>query len=131
MGNTRQSEIIESALEGLKSMFDANTVCGTPIRLENGGAIIPISKIFVGLATGGIDYFGKRSLSDKNFGGGGGTGVTVCPVAFLVIDKNSRVELLSLEGKEKDPFKDIVGLIESSPEIIEKLKFVFGKKSEE
>ena len=43
-----------------------------------------------------IDYFGKKSTADKNFGGGGGTGVTVSPVGFLVIEPNGKVDLLNL-----------------------------------
>ena len=82
MEQSRQSELIKNALESVKSMVDANTVTGNPITTESGTVIIPISKIFVGIASGGIDYFGKKSTSEKNFGGGGGTGVTVSPIGF-------------------------------------------------
>ena len=110
-------------------MVDANTVTGTPIETASGTVIIPISKIFVGLATGGVDYFGKKSPSNKNFGGGGGTGVTVSPLGFLVIDAKGRVELLNINSEPKDPISQIVGLIESSPELIEKFKELFSKKN--
>ena len=131
MEKTSQSDIIKTALENVKSMVDANTVTGTPIETAGGTVIIPISKIFVGLATGGIDYFGKKAPDNKNFGGGGGTGVTVAPVGFLVIDAKGKVELLNINAESRDPVSQIIGLIESSPEIIEKFKNLFSKKDKD
>ena len=132
MEQSKQSEIIRAALDNVRSMVDANTVTGTPITTDSGTVIIPISKVFVGIATGGVDYFGKRTTSTKNFGGGGGTGVTVSPVGFLVIEPSGKVDLLNINYEPKDPLSQIVGLIESSPELIEKFKNLFsGKKSEE
>lgn len=132
MDQTKQSEIIKAALDNVRTMVDANTVTGTPIKTDSGTVIIPISKVFVGIATGGVDYFGKRTTSSQNFGGGGGTGVTVSPVGFLVIEPSGKVDLLNINYEPKDPLSQIVGLIESSPELIEKFKNLFsGKKKEE
>ncbi|MBO5312757.1 MAG: sporulation protein YtfJ [Clostridia bacterium] len=132
MEQSKQSEIIKSALDSVRSMVDANTVTGTPITTESGTVIIPISKVFVGIATGGVDYFGKRNTSSQSFGGGGGTGVTVSPVGFLVVEPNGKVDLLNINYEPKDPLSQIVGLIENSPELIEKFKKLFsGKKAEE
>ena len=131
MEQTKQSEIIKSALENVRSMVDSNTVTGTPITTNNGTVIIPISKVFVGIATGGIDYFGKLNNSTQNFGGGGGTGVTVSPVGFLVVDPSGKVDLLNINYEPKDPLSQIVGLIENSPELIEKFKNLFGSKKKE
>ncbi|MBQ7760574.1 MAG: sporulation protein YtfJ [Clostridia bacterium] len=129
MEQSKQSEIIKTALENVKTMVDSNTVTGTPINLDNGTIIIPISKVFVGLATGGVDYFGKKATADKNFGGGGGTGVTVSPVGFLVIDKLGKVELMNLNQKDqpKDTVSYILDFIENSPELIERFKQLFSK----
>ena len=131
MEQSRQSELIRTALENVKSMVDANTVTGTPITTESGTMIIPISKVFVGIASGGIDYFGKKSTTDKNFGGGGGTGVTVSPIGFLVVDSKGKVELLNIDAPAKDPVSKVVELIENSPELIEKFKKMFSKKGED
>ena len=71
-------EIIQASLESLRSLVDSNTVFGSPITTESGTTIIPISKISMGFATGGLD-FGKKKDADNdakkgtNFGGGGGT----------------------------------------------------------
>ncbi len=127
---SKQSEIIKAALENVRSMVDANTVTGTPITTDSGTVIIPISKVFVGLATGGVDYFGKKSLANQNFGGGGGTGVTVSPVGFLVIDPNGKVDLLNLNYEPKDPISQILSFIEGAPELIEKVKDLFPSKKE-
>lgn len=132
MEETKQSEIIKAALENVRAMVDANTVTGTPITTESGTVIIPVSKVYVGIATGGVDYFGKKNVQKQNFGGGGGTGVTVSPVGFLVVEPNGKVDLLSLNYEPKDPISQVIGLIESTPELIEKFKNLFsGKKKEE
>lgn len=130
MEQSKQSELIRTALENVKSMIDANTVTGTPITTESGTMIIPISKVFVGIASGGIDYFGKKSISEKNFGGGGGTGVTVSPIGFLVVDAKGKVELINIDTPAKDPVSKIVEFVENSPELIEKFKNLFAKKEE-
>ena len=128
MEQSKQSELIRTALENVKSMIDANTVTGTPITTESGTVIIPISKVYVGIASGGIDYFGKKSVSEKNFGGGGGTGVTVSPIGFLVIDANGKVNLLNIDAPSTDPVSKVVEFVENSPELIEKFKNLFSKK---
>lgn len=128
MEQSKQSELIRTALENVKNMIDANTVTGTPITTESGTMIIPISKVYVGIASGGVDYFGKKSVSEKNFGGGGGTGVTVSPIGFLVVDAKGKVELLNLDAPTKDPVSKVVEFVENSPELIEKFKNLFSKK---
>ena len=128
MEQSKQSELIRTALENVKSMIDANTVTGTPITTESGTMIIPISKVYVGIASGGVDYFGKKSVSEKNFGGGGGTGVTVSPIGFLVVDAKGKLELLNLDAPTKDPVSKVVEFVENSPELIEKFKNLFSKK---
>ena len=131
MEESKQSEIIRAALENVKGIVDSNTVTGNPITTANGTVIFPISKVYVGIATGGVDYFGKKSVQKQNFGGGGGTGVTVSPVGFLVVDPNGKVDLLNLNYMPSDPLSQILGLVESAPELIEKFKSVFGGKKKE
>ena len=127
---TKQSEIIKASLENVKSMVDANTVTGAPITTDSGTVIIPVSKVFVGLATGGVDYTGKKAVNIKNFGGGGGTGVTVSPIGFLVIDPKGKVDLLNFNYEPKDTVSQVINFIENSPELIDKFKGLFGSKKE-
>ena len=122
-------EIIRSSMESIRSMVDANTVIGDPISAEGGTTIIPISKISIGIASGGVDY------RPQNFGGGGGTGLTVSPIGFLIVDRHGSVEFININQKGKpDPVDQIADLVERTPDIIAKIKDLFakdGKKDEE
>jgi sporulation protein YtfJ len=130
-------DIIQTSLENIRSMVDANTVIGNPINTESGTTIIPISKISMGFASGGMDFSGKiaeakenHSNHGKNFGGGGGTGLSISPVGFLIVGKDGKVEMLNTGVAEsKDLLEQIANLLERSPDIVEKFKTVFQKKS--
>ncbi len=125
-------EIIKSSLENIRSIVDANTVVGEPIVTEVGTTIIPISKIAVGIASGGVDYNDKAERPrPQNFGGGGGTGLSVTPAGFLVIDKNGDVDFINVGMKGKpDPVDQIADLVERTPDIIAKIKDLFKKDKE-
>ena len=133
------SEIIRTSLDNIRSMVDANTVIGDPIHTSNGTVIIPVSKLMVGFASGGLDYIGKNAEAaegrqkDKNFGGGGGTGLTVAPVGFLIIGPDGSVELLNISNPvppAADPVSQLISLVERSPELIDRFKAVCSKKSD-
>ena len=121
MAENNVSEMIRSSLEGIRTVADSGTVLGEPINTNNGTVIIPVSKVTVGFASGGVDLEGKREKDRKSFGGGGGTSVTVTPIAFLTVDKNGLVNLLSVDG-EKSGAEKIASVIERAPEIIDKIK---------
>ena len=128
MSDTKIGDIIRASVDNIKSTMDANTIIGDPITTANGTTIIPISKLSVGFVSGGIDYTGKTAPAKTNFGGGGGTGVMVTPVAFLVIGADGNVKLLNVNDKtESDPVTQVINAIERSPELIEKFKEVFSK----
>ena len=126
-------EIIKSSLENVRSIVDANTVVGDPIITNAGTTIIPISKISVGVATGGVDYSAKsESPKPQNFGGGGGTGLSVAPIGFLIIDAEGEVEFINVASKGKpDPVDQIADLVERTPDIISKIKDIFSKEPKE
>ncbi len=128
-------DMTKSSLESIKAMLDANTIIGDPIQTPQGTTIIPISKITVGYASGGLDYTKANQNTKGNFGGGGGTGITVTPVAFLVVGQNGQVDILNVntptQSGSADTVSSVVGFLERSPELIEKIKSIFGKKNEE
>ena len=127
-------EIIRSSMESIRSMVDANTVIGDPIATEAGTTIIPISKISIGIASGGVDYNPKKDAQPRpqNFGGGGGTGLTVSPAGFLVIDRHGDVEYINVNQKGKpDPVDQIADLVERTPDIIARIKDLFKKDDKE
>jgi hypothetical protein len=72
----------------------------------------------------------KNSLiKNANFTGGGGTGISVSPIGFLIVGKDGRVELLTVDNPGTgDSIDKLVSVIERSPEIISKVKDVFSKK---
>ncbi len=127
-------EIIRTSLENIRSMIDADTVIGNPITTDVGTTIIPVSKVSVGYATGGLDYDGKSPVAGRpqNFGAGGGTGLSVSPVGFLVVKKDGAVDMINVgQPYPTDTVEQIVGIIERSPEIINRIKNAFSKKNNE
>ena len=121
MQDNRLSDIIKTSLDGIKGFTDINTVVGKEIVASNGITVIPVSKITVGFANGGVDYVGKRSQNSQNYGCGSGTGVSISPVAFLVIDPIKGVDLLPL-SKNENTVDRLFSLIERAPDMLSKLK---------
>ena len=121
MSETKMSEMIKASLDGIRDFSKTESFVGSVISTSSGATVIPVSKITIGLATGGIDY-GTRKLSvPQSFGGGGGTGASITPIAFLIIAKNGDAKILHLDESE-DSIKRIYDIIERAPEIIEKIK---------
>jgi len=91
--NNKVQQLIDSAMTKIKDMGGSDTVFGTPLDIQ-GMTIIPVSRVQYGFAGGGSDLPMKDSSAQK-FGGGSGGGVSVTPVACLVI-RNNNVEVLPL-----------------------------------
>ena len=126
---SKLQDMIRTSLESIRAMVDANTVVGTPIQTPSGTTIIPISKVSVGYASGGLDFANKNA--QKNFGGGGGTGLSVQPVGFLVVSHEGRVEMINVDQKApKDTIEQIADLLERTPDIVYRLKAIFDKFNE-
>lgn len=86
--------LMAETMEKIRSMVDVNTIIGDPIVTHDGTTLIPISKVTFGFGSGGTD-FKSRNSSDTAplcFGGGGGAGVSISPVAFLIVSEgNARI----------------------------------------
>ena len=86
--------LMVETMEKIRSMVDVNTIIGDPIVTQDGTTLIPISKVTFGFGSGGSD-FKSRNSSDSSplcFGGGGGAGVSISPVAFLIVNgENARI----------------------------------------
>lgn len=129
-------EIIQSSLENIRSMIDANTVIGNPINTPSGTVIIPVSKISMGFASGGMDFNGKNEEAMRarlqNFGGGGGTGLSISPVGFLVVGADGSVDMINVGMEAQNgAIEQVAGVIERSPEIIAKIRSVFSKDKDD
>lgn len=124
MENHPIDNLMKTTMEHIKEMVDVNTIVGDPIESKDGSIIIPISKICIGFASGGSEFNSSDCKNEKSkypFGGGSGAGVTVRPIAFLVL-KNESVKLLPVEYDNP-----IDKLIDSIPQMIEMLKGLLDK----
>ena len=127
---TKLQDVIATSLQNIRTLIDANTIIGNPINTNAGTTIIPVSKVAMGYATGGLDYVGKDDASGKpqNFGAGGGTGLSIQPLGFLIVSPDGKVDMINVGMKNpSDPLEQIASLLERSPEIIAKVKTLLGK----
>ena len=132
--------LMTTAMESIKEMVDVNTIVGDAVQSPDGTVIIPISKVAFGFAAGGGEYSGmpnddeddcKRSDKEEDddgnngkypFAGGSGAGVSINPVAFMVVG-NGQIKLLSVNiNSTLDRVLDLV------PEVLCKLEDLFKKK---
>ena len=87
--STPIEQLMNEALKNIKGMVDANTIIGDVITTPDGATIIPITRVSFGFGAGGSEFGAKEGTGEKMFGGGTGGGVSMNPVAFLVITKDS------------------------------------------
>lgn len=113
-------DLVKTSLDKVKELSDADTIIGDPIKLD-GVTIIPVSKVSYGFAAGGSDLPSKSS--SELFGGGTGGGVTIQPIAFIVV-ANGDVKLLQI-NQDKSSTGAIVNLV---PELFDKVQGLFNKK---
>lgn len=131
MTNSNQHPIeslLRAAMENIKEMISVNTVVGNPVENSEGTIIMPITKASFGFAVGGAEYgkINKGSSLDDNskdnskrypFGGGSGAGISIQPVAFMVMEKNS-VQIMHIHHN----FGTISKILEEGPSFLTKLE---------
>ena len=113
--------ILGTTIDKIKDMVDSRTIIGDPIDAGQGIKVIPVSKVTYGFASGGSDFPSKSAK--ELFGGGGGAGVTLIPVAFLVINNGS----VSVKYISEGPDSSMERVISSLPELVDKLSEVVDK----
>ena len=118
--------LMNITMDKVRQMADANTIIGKPIKTDDGTTIIPVSRISLGFGTGGSDFDGKNSANKEMFGGGSGAGVSIRPVAFLVI-KDGMVRTVQLA----DPSNSIDRALNMLPELVDKLVSLIPDKKPE
>lgn len=119
------SGILGTAIEKIRELVDVSTIIGNPIE-AGGVTIIPVSKVTYGFASGGSDFPSKTN--QELFGGGGGAGITINPVAFIVIN-NGDVTIKHITVEENSAER-IIGMV---PDIVDKVSEVvkkYAKKDE-
>lgn len=119
-------------MENLKDMVEVNTIIGDPVESHDGTIIIPVSKVGFGFAAGGSEFNsngGSGSQEDSEssslpFGGGSGGGVSITPVAFLILSKNG-VKMVHLDQHTHIYEK----IIDSAPQAVEKIQQILKESS--
>ena len=117
--------LMNVTMDKVRQMADANTIIGKPIKTEDGTTIIPVSRISLGFGTGGSDFDSKNSAQKDLFGGGSGAGVSIRPVAFLVI-KDGMVRTIQLS----DPSNSIDRALTMLPELVDKILSMLPDKAD-
>lgn len=120
MAEKSAGAILASTIEKIRDLVDTSTIIGEAIYAEGGTTIIPVSKVTYGFASGGADFPSKSS--QELFGGGGGAGVTITPVAFLVIN-NGDVTLKHITAYD-NAAERVVNLV---PEMFDRVTGLMNK----
>ena len=122
-----------TAMNSIKGMIDVDTIIGEPIQASNEIVVIPISKVSFGFAAGGSEFKGETinayNKQDKDeqiqyklpFGGGAGAGVSLSPVAFLVI-QGEMVKILPVNHSTS-----LDKLLDYVPDLFEKVDCMMNK----
>jgi len=136
MSNHPIQGLMTTAMENLKQMIDVNTIIGDPVETPDGSVILTVSKVGFGFAAGGSEFMldGKQNghavngqaNSEHPFGGGSGGGVSITPIAFLVVN-SSGVKLLHLDENTHLYEK----ILDFAPQVVEKIQAMLKKNKEE
>jgi sporulation protein YtfJ len=131
--------LMKTAMENLKEMIDVNTIIGDPVETPDGSVILTVSRVGFGFAAGGSEFGGNKPAESKAsdgdrerkesklpFGGGSGGGVSITPIAFLIVGTNG-VRMLHLD--EHTHLLDKI--LDSAPQAIERLQHMFKKDERE
>lgn len=116
--------ILSTTIEKVRDLVDVSTIIGEPINLPDGLTIIPISKVTYGFASGGSDFPSKNNV--ELFGGAGGAGITINPVAFLVV-KDGEVTIKHIVTND-NAVERAVSMV---PEMFDKVVNLTKKKNTE
>lgn len=120
------SGILGTTIDKIKNLVDTSTVIGEPIKVSEKITVIPISKVTYGFASGGSDFPSKNNV--ELFGGAGGAGITVTPVAFLVV--NDDIVTIKTISTTDNPIEKVVSAVPEVVSTVTGLVNKFTKKDE-
>lgn len=134
MDNHPIEALMKTTMESLKDMVDVNTIVGDPVETPDGTVIIPISRVSFGFASGGGEYnvkTNRNTMDDDNrtesklpFAGGTGAGVSVQPVAFMVVG-NGEMKLLPVDQNATM----VDSIINFTPKLLDKIQAMSEKRN--
>lgn len=128
--------LMKTSMENIKEMIDVNTIVGDPVETPDGSVILPVSKVGFGFAAGGSEFpppernkgAGDSLDSEQKlpFGGGSGGGVSITPIAFLIVNAQG-VKVLSLDHATHLYDR----LLDMAPTVVEKIQHMAkGKRGQ-
>jgi len=115
--------ILKTTIEKVRDLVDVSTIIGDRINLPDGLTIIPVSKVTYGFASGGSDFPSKNNV--ELFGGAGGAGITINPVAFLVV-KDGEVSIKHITANDNAVERAVTMV----PEMFDKVTNFVSKSKE-
>ena len=120
-------DLMGEIVDKVREIADANTIAGQPI-VTGEVTIIPISRLSVGVGSGGTEFGSKHKKPEDNscFGGGAGAGINLIPVGFLVV-KDGSVKLLPVAPPAATTVDRVVEMV---PEAIDKITDFIEKQQE-
>lgn len=124
--------LMTTAMENLKEMIDVNTIIGDPVETPDGSVILTVSKVGFGFAAGGSEFKlegqansgGQGQSGGHPFGGGSGGGVSITPIAFLIVN-SSGVKMVHLD-ESTHLYEKILDL---APQAVDKIQQMFNNKA--
>ncbi len=123
MKETPVNKIMENTLEKMREMVDVSTIIGEPM-VTGDTTLIPVSKVSYGFTSGGTDLPSKQNA--ELFGGGGGGGITISPVAFIVI-QNDKVRMMQIDNYTSSADRAIAMI----PELVDQVSKLLSSTNEE
>lgn len=132
--------LMTTAMESLKEMIDVNTIIGDPVETPDGSVILTVSKVGFGFAAGGSEFMlngtnsssGQQEDSKNNnqqqghpFGGGSGGGVSITPIAFLIVNSHG-VKMIHLDESTHLYER----MIDVAPQAVDKIQQMFSKNNQ-
>ncbi len=121
--DNKVQDLMGVSIEKIREMVDVSTVIGEPMTLDDGTTLIPVSRVSYGFATGGSDLPTKGS--QELFGGGGGAGINIIPIAFLVASHGD-VRVLPMVSSP-DTLNQMVNMV---PDVVNKIGGLFSKNKD-
>jgi sporulation protein YtfJ len=120
--------LMTTAMENLKEMIDVNTIIGDPVETPDGSVILTVSKVGFGFAAGGsefkLDQDGQNGQEENHpFGGGSGGGVSITPIAFLIVNSQGYKMLHVDESTHL-----MERILDVAPNAMEKIQGMFKNK---
>ena len=120
--------LMSTAMENLKEMIDVNTIVGDPVETPDGSVIMTVSKVGFGFAAGGSEFINAagESTDGHPFGGGSGGGVSITPIAFLIVNSQG-VRMLHLD----ESTHLIEKILDAAPQAVEKIQKMLTKHDQQ